>query len=571
MKGERQRIFIARRRAWVAVAAGLALVWSPASTPLAQDSPLFSAMQDEMQRSMTALRMDGEPAPYHIQYRIDDLASMRAVARLGGIVDDLADRSRTLEVQVRVGDYMFDSSRFVTQDRGGGLVQSQSELPASLDDNYDAIRRLLWLATDAAYKRAVSVFAKKKATFQNRAEAVDVLPDFSRETPVTTLQPGGPGSPSGSAWVDRVRQLSAVFASSTELDGSEVWLGETHGTTHYLNSEGFRTVTPIGSVYLRVTTEALADDGSTVRDLFSIVETRLEDLPPMPELMSRVAELARRTEARRSAPVGEEFTGPVLIEGQASGELLRQTLVPLVLARRAPDGDAPRFAQNQGPTTPFLARIGLRVLSDSFSVTDTPSLTEFGGRPVAGAYLADDEGVPAKDVTIVDKGRLLTLLTSRTPLKNLPQSNGHGRNGSVQSGVLQVRSTQAIPASELKTKYLELLKAQNLTFGYIVRAIAGPGEVAGGQGGGPVILDAVKVAPDGTEESVRGLRFGDVPSTAFRDILEASEELSLHNYRINVIASASVISPGLIFEELEIQRTREIVQKPPVVPSPLTP
>jgi predicted Zn-dependent protease len=569
MNAARQRILIAGRRAAIVLA--LALIWSPASTPRAQDSPLLAAMQDEMRRSMAELRLEGEPAPYHIQYRIDDLASMRAVARLGGLVDDLADRSRTLEVQVRVGEYMFDSSRFVTQDRGAGVVPSQSELPASLDDNYDALRRQLWLTTDAAYKRAVGIFAKKKATFQNRAEAADVLPDFSRETPVTTLQPGRPLTPSGSAWVDRVRQLSAVFASSSQLDGSEVWLGETHGTSYYLNSEGFRTITPIGSVYLRVIAEAQADDGSTVRDLFTVVESRLEDLPPMPELMSRAAALARRTEARRSAPVGEEFTGPVLIEGQASGELLRQTLVPLVLARRAPDGDAPRFAQSQGPTTPFLARIGLRVLSDSFSITDTPSLKEFDGRPVAGAYLVDDEAVPAKDVTVVDKGRLLTLLTSRTPLKNLPQSNGHGRNGSVQSGVLQVRSTQAIPASELKTKYLELLKAQALTFGYIVRAIAGPGEVAGGQGGGPIILDAVKVTPDGKEEPVRGLRFGDVPSTAFRDILEASEELTLHNYRINVIASASVISPNLIFEELEIQRTREIVQKPPVVPSPLTP
>ena len=36
--------------------------------------------------------------------------------------------------------------------------------------------------------------------------------------------------------------------------------------------------------------------------------------------------------------------------------------------------------------------------------------------------------------------------------------------------------------------------------------------------------DIVKVTPDGKEQPVRGLRFGDVPSTAFRDILEASEE-----------------------------------------------
>jgi len=34
-------------------------------------------------------------------------------------------------------------------------------------------------------------------------------------------------------------------------------------------------------------------------------------------------------------------------------------------------------------------------------------------------------------------------------------------------------------------------------------------------------------------------------------------------------AAVSVIAPSLIFEELEIQRIRDILQKPPVVPSPL--
>ena len=177
-----------RSVAAVAVTAALTLVLSPAPAPRAQDSPLLAAMQDEMQRSMSELRMKGEPAPYHVEYEIDDLASMRAVARLGGIVDDLADHSRTLQVEVRVGDYAFDSSRFVTQDRGAGVVSSLSDLTVPLDDNYDAIRRQIWLTTDAAYKRAVSVFAKKKAAFQNRA-ATDALPDFSRETPIQTVLP----------------------------------------------------------------------------------------------------------------------------------------------------------------------------------------------------------------------------------------------------------------------------------------------------------------------------------------------------------------------------------------------
>jgi predicted Zn-dependent protease len=553
------------------VAAGVALVLAPASRPHAQDSPLLAAMQDEMKRSMSELRMKGEPAPYFIEYEIDDLASMRVVARLGGVVDDLADRGRTLQVQVRVGDYAFDSSRFVTQDRGAGVVPVLSDLPTSLDDDYDAIRRQIWLTTDAAYKRAVSVFAKKKATFQNRAATDAAIADFSEEPPIQSVQPAPVPVPSRGEWVERVKQLSSVFASHREFDSSEVWLSETHGTSYYLNSEGFKTVTPVGSVYLRAFTEGQGADGATVRDLFTIVERRLDDLPPMAELMSRTTDLADRANAHRTAPVGEEFTGPVLVEGQASGELLRQTLVPLMLARRAPDGDNPRFAQGQGQSTPFLTRIGLRVMSDSFAASDTPSLRQYEGRPVAGAYAVDDEGVAAKDVPLVEKGRLLTLLTGRTPQKNLRQSNGHGRNGTVNSGVFQLRSTQAVPAAELKAKYLELLKIQDKPFGYIVRSVAGPGDVAGGPGGGPVILDIVKVTPDGKEEPVRGLRFGDVPSTAFRDILEASAERTLHNYRINLVTSASVIVPSLIFEELEIQRTREIVQKPPIVPSPLAP
>ena len=67
------------------------------------------------------------------------------------------------------------------------------------------------------------------------------------------------------------------------------------------------------------------------------------------------------------------------------------------------------------------------MLPDAFSVSDTPSLTQFGGNRVPGAYAVDDEGVPAKDVTLVEKGRLVTLLTSRTPQRTCPQSNGHGR------------------------------------------------------------------------------------------------------------------------------------------------
>ena len=63
--------------------------------------------------------------------------------------------------------------------------------------------------------------------------------------------------------------------------------------------------------------------GATVRDMFTLVESRLEDLPAMAELASRASELTTRLKTRRNSPIGEEFTGPILVEGEASASLLR--------------------------------------------------------------------------------------------------------------------------------------------------------------------------------------------------------------------------------------------------------
>ena len=71
------------------------------------------------------------------------------------------------------------------------------------------------------------------------------------------------------------------------------------------------------------------------------------------------------------------------------------------------------------------------------------------------------------------------------------------------------------------------------------------------------------------ESLVRGLRFGSIPSTTYRNILEASAERRMYSYVAGSGATVSVIVPNLIFEELEIQKIQDVVQKPPIVPSPL--
>ena len=529
----------------------------------AQESPTLAAMQDEMTRSMAELRMKGEAAPYYIAYEVLDRTMSDVSGRLGAIIESPPRRTRTLRVEVRVGGYTFDSSRFVVQGFGGGAGMAGETVIAPLDDDYDAMRREIWLTTDSAYKRAITMFARKKAAFQNRT-ASDPIPDFSEEPPVETILPLARFQPDRAGILARVQKSSAVFAAHPDIDLSEVTITQVHGTRYYLNSEGSRTVAPIQIASLSMFGEAQAGDGMPVRQTFSEVGRTLADLPSPADLVARASQIAADVNAARAAPIGEEFAGPVLIEGIGGAQFVAETLVQMMQARRPPDAENPRMAQ--ASPSPFLNRTGLRVMADAFSARDTPSLTHFESRPLVGSYTVDDEGVRAKDVSLVEKGRLTGLLTSRVPQKNFPRSNGHGRSTTVLAGVFQLESAQAIAAAELKDKYIALLKAQEKTFGYIVRGVRADGQSGAA---GPGIDAIVKVTLDGTETPIRGMRFGSVSPMAFRDLAEASRERAVFSYRAGATSAVSVIAPSLLFEELEIQRVRDILQKPPVVPSPL--
>jgi predicted Zn-dependent protease len=571
----------------------------------AQNNPLLQAMQEELTRSMSGLKLKDQPPPYYIAYTLEDAATASVNATLGAIVSQNARRARMLRVEVRVGDYTRDSSRFVSFDRDAGIASMLATgiVFCALDDDMNVIRRQLWLTTDAAYKRAVSTYSKKLASLQNQV-TTDPIPDFSKETPQERILAVPAPAVSIGAWPATLREVSAALRSP-DIIASNATLTVVQGARYFINSEGFKTVAPLQLASLRVVAETQAEDGMPLRDGLAVHARTLDGLPPPADLVNRARALGEGLRELRKAPIGEEYTGPLLVEGQAASELLAQTFVPLFLSVRLPDMENRQMMGARGPSSPFLTRVGLKILPDGFAVGDTPSLARFDNQDVPGAYVLDDEGVPAQDVTLAENGTLKALLTSRTPQRGFLNSNGHARGGSAQAGVFQLRSTTGVPAAKLRATYLARLEQEGRPFGYIVRAIAHPSvnrsfdgdemsmsmmtTMGGPMGarGGPSIVRAVKVTPNGKEELVRGLRLATVAHTSYRDIVDASEERALYTYRASMPPEArmpfaalpgplgsdvtvSIIAPNLLFAELELEKPDAVHQRPPLVPSPLS-
>ena len=81
---------------------------------LSSADPILRAMSDELSRSISELQFKDLEKPYFVQYIILDQERYRASATFGALTGSDINRARYVQAQVRVGDYDFDNSEFVT-------------------------------------------------------------------------------------------------------------------------------------------------------------------------------------------------------------------------------------------------------------------------------------------------------------------------------------------------------------------------------------------------------------------------------------------------------------------------
>ena len=551
----------------------------------AQD-PLGRAMRDELARSMTELRLDTLPKPYFVAYRLDDVETAEAAATLGSLVRGRDSRTRHLRVELRVGDYEFDNTNFVGM--GGGpafsmLAGLRGGALLPLDDQYQEIRRQLWLATDGAYKRAVEQLAQKRAALQNQTRT-EQLPDFAKEPPavITDVVPAPPLDRAAAEAL--VRGLSAAFRAFPEVYSSGVSWSAGVARTRYLNSEGsaFTRSSPWLVLGIQASTQAV--DGMPLGDAIAFYGGTPSDLPTRESLLDSVRALATRLTRLRQAPVAELYNGPVLFEGHAAAELFNELFAPRLVASRRPIAGNPMMEQFAARAeTPFLDQIGGRVLPTFLSAVDNPTLTSFEGHFIGG-YHVDDDAVPARETRLVDHGILKTLLSTRVPVRGIAHSSGNrwGAGPVVSNLVVTVDSGASDQA--LRVDLLKRAAARGRGYAIVVRRLnATIGDMGDDDSDTPALRAAVavKLFPDGHEEPIRNASVSGLTAASFKSIVAASQSRTVYTSPFHSVGgmnlqmasaglgyAASYVMPSLLFEDVTVKGPSGDLPKPPLSSPP---
>jgi TldD protein len=530
---------------------------------------VLKTLSQELERSRSSLRLQDYDAPYFISYTVRDTERQYVSGKFGALFQSQAFDNRTAQVDVRVGSYQLDSS----EDAESFFNPRQKWVPnnlAPVDRSEAALRRVLWLLTDYRYKAALMSYLEVKGREVNDPKAREA-DSMSRQDPAKLLEDPAPLVFDRKAWEKDVRFVSASLLDYPEVFDSSVEASAVRLTRWIVNTEGTAVRTVDDYVQLLVVAVTRAEDGMLLQDTVTFYGRSAKDLPTRADAVKATRAMVERLVKMRKAPVLDPVSVPVLMSPEATGVFFHETVGHRLEGQR-------QSGEEEGRT--FKGQVGQRILPESIDVVDDPTRVMAADVPLNGAYRIDDEGVPAQVAKLVVDGVLKGFLLSRKPVAGFDRSNGHGRSDGFQPAVgrmanLVVTGKTPVPHARMKELLLEEVRRQGKPFGVIIESIAGGSTNTSSYGfqaykGMPRVAWRVDAAT-GDETLVRGFEIVGTPLASINKIVATSDRYGVFNGYCGAesgMVPVSTVAPDMLFAEIELQRSVEGTERPPVLPPP---
>lgn len=550
--------------AWLA---SLLLLLAGVLPAAAQPQDLLDILHAELQRNYSMLLTKADPKPYYLSYTVTEREVYILEASLGSIRVNQQQRQRNFDVSIRTGDPQMDNYHRVR----GNRARFTSGSAIALENERDAIVRILWRDTDRAYRAAAERLNLIRSNQEMRAEERDQSPDFSEQAPAVDVQPLVTAKWNAAAWEPKLRKWSATFRNREQILVSNVSLVLTIDHRYFTDSNGSRLRHGRAYTRLEFGGQAKASDGMNLGLARSFEAEFPEQLAKDADVDVAVAQLIRDLEALQQAPPAEPFIGPAILSGRAAAVFFHEIFGHRMEGHRQKD-------EREGQT--FTSQIGKPVLPAFLTVYADPTTRNVSGQDLMGWYAYDDEGVKAQRVPLVEAGILRNFMLSRSPIAGFPKSNGHGRKApgnevvSRQSNLI-VEAKTTVSEAKLHEALVAELRRQQKPYGLYFADVSGGLTTTGRDG-----LQAFTVTPlvvyrvfaDGRpDQLVRGVDIVGTPLTSFAKILAASDRPEIFNGYCGAESGSipvAAVAPALLVSEIETQRRAKADDRPPLLPFP---
>lgn len=549
----------------------VALLLFSYSNLLAQQAapdPVLDVMQQELSRSFKNLKKTSAP-PYFLSYQLTDNHAIHVSAAFGALTNSQDQKTRLLDVDLRVGDAALDNTHPVrSEGRTDFEMPSKNVMP--IEDDADALRVSLWQETERKYRQAVQQYEQVKANVQVKVEQEDRSKDFSKEPVENYREATASLNFDSSQWESRLRRVTTPFGQHKEIVEGEASVIAELETRRYVNSDGSRV--QMSSPFYRViiTATAKADDGMLLPLHQTYMSFRPEGLPNEATLQWDVAQMVKTLLALHDAPMADPYTGPAILSGRSSAVFFHEIFGHRIEGQRQ---------KNEDEAQTFKKKVNQSVLPDFLSVYSDPTVRQLAGTELVGYYPYDDEGVKGRRLTVVEHGILKNFLMSRTPIAGFDHSNGHGRRQQgyhvvARQSNLIVESSKQVSRAELKKLLLEQIKIANKPYGLLFDDIEGGFTftqriLPNAFNVRPTVV--YRIYPDGKEELVRGVDLIGTPLIAFSKIIAADDQVAVFNGICGAESGwvpVSASSPGLLISQIEVQRKEKSQERVPILPPP---
>ena len=419
--------------------------WTTQDT--APDSIIFQALSDEMQRSMDSLRIEGQPAPFGIDYRMQRSQAINLSATLGEVfVREIQPWRNKVEVHIMLGD----NHRTIHSK----INWLETDIATAVD--YDNLRRQAWMETDERYKSAIANYEKEKQQIVSTHAHADeeALDDRIPAKPVTSIQHRSAKAEDMHAHELEayVRRLSLIAREYPDLTNSSSH-AEIHQTDIYrLTSEGVRVAQPQDECTVGFNFQCNDYNGDRYNHKVETYANASEALADSTRFIREVHEaIDRRLNMLNDSLTEEEYyVGPVIIEENVGRTILNKV------------GDILRIGSRSGDNRKKVQKLNHKVVDEKLTIRQDPTLNRWEGRTLMGYYTADAYGQKPEAVTYIErgifrnpvKGQYPTLVTNAPGNTRFDNLNDGFHTISIVSayGVVRIESSKDIPLKKMRRR-----------------------------------------------------------------------------------------------------------------------